>query len=312
MSADESPSNPLLGWYTRYIGEPETTRDVYVGFGLFFGGIIFGAIGVVLFLAAASFEAGTDPFWAMRRLSVVLASVGLPAVMLGIVVLLPVSDRALGAAIVGSIICLLAMGVFAASYPSNWNVRRGADYSVHGVAIYAVGLAIVSASTAAALIGHHLERAAPTTIDPERLEALEREAERAEADDDGAAISEERVRRDIEEAMRDVEFSWGGIRKARTRRLEVRIDEGDIDRSGFEDVEATTTRRTSSDVEDAVSGLKRLRGGNVEQATGEGIDDQAAALSELRAQKRAEALATDDRGTLDRLRERFDRFVGDR
>ena len=36
---DGTPDNVLFEWYERYIGDPETETDVYLGFALFFGGI---------------------------------------------------------------------------------------------------------------------------------------------------------------------------------------------------------------------------------------------------------------------------------
>ena len=42
MPTDGTPDNVLFEWYGRYIGDPETETDVYLGFGLFFGGIALG------------------------------------------------------------------------------------------------------------------------------------------------------------------------------------------------------------------------------------------------------------------------------
>lgn len=301
MSDTESHENVLFDWYRRYIGEPDAKTDVYIGFALFFGGIGFGAVGILLFLWSTQMQIGTDIFWSFRRISVVLAALGLPALMLGIIVLLPVSRRAIIAAGFGVLICLIAMGIFASAYPSNWNVHRGADYSAMGIATYAAGLAIVTASTGAALVGHHLERAAPVVSS----ESVEQDQSGLEPEE---SYTDEEIRRDIEESMRDVEYSWGGIRKVRTSRLSVDVSNEGIDGSNFDRVSAKTSRSSSAEVEDAVAGLKQLRGGSVAEATGEGIDQQASALAQLREQQRAEELATKPDSTVEKIRSRLGEF----
>lgn len=278
MATDPSKS-VLFEWYERYIGEPDARTDVYAGFALFFGGIALAACGLVLFLWSASVEPGSTFYWTLRQIAVVFASLGLPAGMLGIVVLLPVSRRALYVGGAGIAVCLVSMAFFLAVYPSNWNVQNATDYSAQGIALYASGLAVVVASTGAALVAHQLERSQPV---PEQTT------------DSREEFSDERIARDIDEAMDGVDLSWGGIRRKETRTLAVNVETGDVDRSSFDRVEATTTRASGGAVEDAVSNLKGLQGGQKDQATGSGTDDQAAALSELRERKRAEAVATKD------------------
>ncbi|MDL5360734.1 permease [Halalkalicoccus sp. NIPERK01] len=286
--ATDSRVSVLFEWYERYIGEPDARTDVYAGFGLFVGGIALAVCGLALFLWSASVEPGGEFYWALRQVAVVFASLGLPTGMVGIVVLLPVSRRALYGAGVGIAVCLASMAFFLAVYPSNWNVQTAADYSAQGIALYAGGLAIVVASTGAALVAHHLERSRPAPVEEDPREE----------------ISDERVARDIEEAMDGVNLSWGGIRRKETRKLAVDTGTDDVDRSSFDRVEAPTTRASGTAVEGAVANLQGLQGGRKEQATGSGTDDQAAALSELRERKRAEALATKDT-PFERLRTRI-------
>lgn len=275
-------------WYERYIGEPDARTDVYAGFGLFVGGIALAICGLVLFLWSATVEPGEGFYWSLRQVAVVFASLGLPAGMVGIVVLLPVSRRALYTAGVGIAVCLVSMAFFLAVYPSNWNVQTAADYSAQGIALYAGGLTIVVASTGAALVAHHLERLQPASVEEDSLEE----------------ISDEQVARDIKEVMDGVDLSWGGIRRKETHKLAVDTGTDDVDRSSFDRVEAPTMRASGSAVEGAVASLQGLQGGQKDEATGGGTDDQAAALSELRERKRAEALATKDT-PLERLRTRI-------
>lgn len=291
--ATDPPESVLFEWYERYIGEPDAT-DVYTGFGLFFGGIALAVCGLSLFLWSASVEPGGGFYWTLRQVAVVFASLGLPAGMLGIVVLLPVSTRVLYTAAGGLAVCFVSMTFFLVVYPSNWNVQNAADYSAQGIALYASGLAVVVASTGAALVAHQLERTTPAP-----------EQERSEREE----FSEERIARDIDEAMDGVDLSWGGVRRKETRTLAVNVEADGVDRSSFDQVEATTTRTAGSSVEDAVLNLQGLQGSQKDRTTGRGTNDQAAALAQLRERQRAEAIATTDPLTT-RLRTRFARLFG--
>ncbi len=284
----------LLEWYERHIGEPDAETDVYLGFGLFFGGIALGSVGLVLFLWSAGVEPGSAFYWALRQVAIVFAALGLPTAMVGIVVLLPVGRRVLYAAGGGLAVCLLAMAFFLSVYPSNWNVQSAADYSAQGIALYAGGLAIAAASTAAALVGHRLERSRPVSV---------------EGEDDGETITDERVASDIERAMEDVDLSWGGIRRKETRTLAVDTGAEGVDDSAFDRVEAPTTRAAGGEVDTAVERLRGFQGGRDKRATGGGTDDQADALAQLRERKRMEELATRD-PPLERLRSRIADLLG--
>lgn len=285
----------LLEWYERHIGEPDAETDVYLGFGLFFGGIALASLGLVLFLWSAGVEAGSAFYWALRQVAIVFAALGLPAGMVGIVVLLPVGRRALYAAGGGLAVCLLAMAFFLSVYPSNWNVQSAADYSAQGIALYAGGLAIVAASTGTALVAHQLERSRSSTGGGER--------------DEGETITDERVASDIERAMEGVDLSWGGVRRKEMRTLAVDTGAEDVDDSAFDRVEAPTTRAAGGEVDAAVERLQGFQGGRENRATGGGTDDQADALAQLRERKRMEELATRD-PPLERLRSRLGDLLG--
>ena len=276
MTSTDRLESRLFELYGRYVGEPDDRTDVYAGFALFFGALAVGVLGLGVFLASAGVERGTGLFWNLRGIAVVLALVGLPSLMLSVVVLLPVDRRALYAAGGGLAVCLLALAVFVAAYPSNWNVSGQADYSAHGIALYSVGLAVVVAATGAALVAHHLERVRPET------------SESAETEE----VSDERVARDIESAMSGVDLSWGGVARRETKRLRLTDDESGIERSNLEEVEAPATRSSGAGVDDAVASLRGLQGGRTKSASGGGTERQASALTELRERKRAEALAT--------------------
>jgi len=299
MSNSTTTQNVLFDWYRRYFGEPDGKTDVYLGFGLFFGGIAMGVFGLAVFLWSAAVTPETTFYWNLRTIAVTLAALGLPALMLGIVVLLPVDTRAAYAAGVGSAVCLLAMGVFVNYYPYDWNVSAGPDYSTQGIAIYASGLAVVIAATGAALVGHQLEQARATRGD------------QPTATDSSEDVSDERVAADIDEAMENADLTWGGVSEKKTRRLRLNnSDTDDVDRSSFDTVEAKTTRSTGTGVDSAVSGLRNLQGGQTDTASGSGTSSQASALSDLKERKSKESLGTDDRSVFKRAFDAINKRLG--
>jgi len=308
---DGTPDNVLFEWYGRYIGDPETETDVYLGFALFFGGIALGAIGIVVFLLSAAVSGGGPPAWAIREVAMVAASVGLPVLLLGMVVLLPGDQRMTYVSLGGLAICLVAVGLFVATYPMNWNVARTPDYSAQGVAIYAVGLVAVVGATGAALVGHQVERATPGERAAEvRGETGEAGSASGAGGAGGASetVSDEQVRRDIDEAMSGADLSWGGVNRKNTKRLEFNTpSDVEVDREAFENAEATTVRSSGNSVDDALSNLRKLQGREQETDSSTGVDDQTAALTELRQQQEAEEIATedDDEGLVDRARKLF-------
>ena len=309
---DGTPDNVLFEWYERYIGDPETETDVYLGFALFFGGIALGAVGIVVFLLSAAVSGGGTPAWAIREVAMVAAAVGLPVILIGMVVLLPGDRRMTYVSIGGFAVCLVAVGLFVATYPMNWNVARTPDYSAQGVAIYAVGLVAVVGATGAALVGHQVERATPG----ERAAAVSTGAGDAASggasDADGAGgasetVSDEQVRRDIDAAMEDADLSWGGVNRKNTKRLELNTpSDVEVDREAFENAEATTVRSSGQNVDDALSNLRKLQGREQATDSSTGVDDQTAALTELRQQQEAEEVATEDEeGLVDRAKKLF-------
>jgi len=307
---DGTPDNVLFEWYERYIGDPETETDVYLGFALFFGGIALGAVGIAVFLLSAAMSGGGTPAWAIREVAMVAASVGFPVILLGMVVLLPGDQRMTYAAIGGLAVCLVAVGLFVATYPMNWNVARTPDYSAQGVAIYAVGLVAVVGATGAALVGHQVERATPGERDAE-VSAGTGDAGGAGgssgANGPSETVSDEQVRRDIDEAMEDADLSWGGVNRKNTKRLELNTpSDVEVDREAFENAEATTVRSSGSNVDDALSNLRKLQGREQDTDSSTGVDDQTAALTELRKQQEAEEVATEDEaGLVDRAKRLF-------
>jgi len=285
----------LVSWYSEHVGEPDRRVDVYLGFGLFFAGIALGLGGLALFLAERGLFAGR--IWWIREVAFVAGGLGLPGLLLGTVVLLPVDRRALYAAAAGGAVCLGAAGFFVYAYPWQWNVTSGADYSAVGATVYALGLVTVVAAAGAALVSYHVERANGP------VGAAAPEVDGSEEGSDGPSVSDEQVRADIDEATAAADISWGGVRKTETKRLSLNTDDiEELDRTGFDGVEADRVR--GSGIDDSIQGLKAMKGDVDRSDRSEGgVDDQASALKELREQQQAEELAAEgDRGVLDRLR----------
>ena len=313
--SESNAENRLLEYYRRYVGDPERTIDVYAGFGLFFAGIGLGLVGVAIFFYSATLPSEALSTYAVREVAAVAAAVGLPALLLGVVVLLPVDRRMVYLAGVGTAITLVAVGLFTWAYPYNWNVPD-TDYSAQVVAVYTLGLVAVIAATGGALVAHRVERATGVAAGGAAGAGSAAGGAGGEggaggaggAGADGETVTDAEVRADIERELEDAELTWGGVERSETRRLELdtsAVDDVDVDREKLAG-SATETRTTSGTVNDAVSELKGLQGGEKKTASGSGTDDQAAKLRELREQQRQEAEADEEEGSMvDRIKGLF-------
>jgi 2-haloalkanoic acid dehalogenase type II len=147
-----------------------------------------------------------------------------------------------------------------------------------------------------------IERHKPGPADIEPMEEEEPEE----------TISDEDIERDIEEAMSDVDITWGGVEKHEGTALSLNIDEDSIDTSGL-DVEADRVVSKSS-TDDQVQGLRALKGGEKKtQKSTSTVDDQTSKLTELKQRKKeeqakaAEAAETDAKNG---ILSKFKRFLG--
>jgi hypothetical protein len=290
----ETPdANQLLRYYRRYIGNPDRAVDVYAGFSLFFIGLGLGAVSVVVFLYSATLPAGSTSSFAIREVAGVATATGFPALLFGIVVLLPVDKRMVYIAAGGSLINAIAVGLFVWAYPQDWNVTMPPDYSAQIITVYSVGIALVVSATGAALVAHQVERAVGGTNS-------ETDAEDAATEKN---ISDEQIQADIDRALDDAELSFGGTKRTETRRLNLNTSAiDDIDTENLAD-SGTETRTNDDNIADAVAQLQGLQGGNVETASGESTDDQANALRELREQQRnQQAQQATKSGLMERIR----------
>ncbi|WP_323171815.1 permease [Natrialba sp. PRR66] len=277
MAAERPTDGYLFDLYRRYIGEPESRTDVYLGFGLFLGGIGLAVVALVLFLWSSTFSRSNPAYFTWVRPAYALGMLSLPAMILGVVVLLPSDRKVIGISGAGALVTLAATIGFLFAYPDNWNFMAERDYTVEVTATYAVGLAGITASTGAALVAHYLELARQT-------EAVDAGDEDETETEDDPEFSDADIERDIDAAMEGVELSWGGVEKTEHKRLNFSGNEFD---GVSVDTDAGTKTTRSSGVDDQVAGLKGLKGGETKTTTSQStVDDQTAKLKELREQQR--------------------------
>ncbi|MDS0258233.1 hypothetical protein NDI56_02280 [Haloarcula sp. S1CR25-12] len=297
---DGTDDGRLFEWYRTYIGEPDREVDVYLGFALFFAGIGFGIAAFVIGAAGQLTGAGgPSADFIYREAAIAVGMLALPATLSSVVVLLPVSRRALYGAAAGSTISLVGLGLFVWAYPYNWAVGSGPTYSIQVLFVYGVGLAVLLAATGGALVAYHIDRAKPRPGDFT--------AEDAEA---GEEITDEQIESDIESAMEDVDLTWGGVERSEGSDLNIRTSESeaDMDVTGL-DVEAERVHR--SGVDEQVAGLAMVKGGQKTTDRSEStVDDQTNALAELRKQKREEAENQEEETVLGGLLDRVATMLG--
>jgi len=297
---DGTDDGRLFEWYRAYIGEPDRETDVYLGFALFFAGIGFGIAAFVIGAAGQVTGAGgPSADYIFREAALAVGMLAIPSTLSSVVVLLPVSRRAVYGAAVGSALSLVGLGLFVWAYPYSWAAGSGPTYSIYVLFVYGVGLAALLAATGGALVAYHIDRAKPR---PGDFEAAEEEA------DDG--VTTEQVEADIEAAMEDVDLTWGGVERDEGSQLNLRQTEleSEMEISGM-DVEAE--RVTRSGVDEQVAGLAMVKGGQkkTDRSTSS-VDEQTDQLAKLREQQRKQAEEEGDEAVLGGVLDRIASFLG--
>ena len=298
---DGTDDGRLFEWYRAYIGEPDREVDVYLGFALFFAGIGFGIAAFVIgAIGQVTGAGGASADFIYREAAIATGMLALPATLSSVVVLLPVSKRAVYGAAAGSAVSLVGLSGFIWAYPYQWARPPGPTYSVQVLFIYGVGLAALLAATGGALVAYHIDRAKPRPGDFT-----------AEDEETGEEITDEQIQQDIESAMEDIDLTWGGVERTEGSDLKIRPSEGegDMDIQGM-DVEAERVHRSS--VDEQVQGLAMVKGGQKTTDRSEStVDDQTNKLAELRKQKREEAKQEDgDETVLSRVLDRIATALG--
>jgi len=299
---DGTDDGRLFEWYRAYIGEPDSEIDVYLGFALFFAGIGFGIAAFVIGAAGQLTGAGgPESNFIYREAALAVGMLAIPSTLSSVVVLLPVSKRAVYGAAAGSLLSLFGVGLFVWAYPYSWAAGSGPTYSVQVLFIYGIGLAALLAATGGALVTYHIDRAKPR---PSDIETPDEET--------GEEFTDEEIEKDIESAMEGVELTWGGVEREKGSDLKLTSheSENEMEVSGM-NVEAEQVHR--SGVDDQVQGLAMVKGGQKkEDRSTASVDEQTDQLAKLREQKRKEEAnkEPDDAvlgGLLDRIAALFGR-----
>jgi hypothetical protein len=288
----------LHSLYRKYVGPVQDSRDVYVGFGLFFAGVGLVVVSIATFLWSTTFPLTGSFRFVLRELSVVTGAVGVPLVLFGVTALLPVSRKIGLTATVGVGLCVAATVRFIQIYPQDWYQASGVT-----VTLYALGAVVVVATAGTALSGYRVERATVRTEAELSGDPATADESTATADDT-ESFTEADIREDIEAALDDADLNWGGVGKDTGEKLTLTdssLDDSDVLNS--DNVSVTESRGGS--VDDAVAGLKNLRGGETKTATSDSdTAEQANALAELRTQQqeKQEAETEPERSLLERVR----------
>ena len=299
------PGELLHEWHRRFIGPVTDSRAVYAGFALFFAGVGLVVVSIATFLWSTTTDpAGTFKF-VLRELAVLTGAAGIPVVLLGVTVLLPVSRRIDAVSAAGVAACLVATARFAQVYPDAWYPNASVV-----VGLYALGAVVVVATAGSALSGYHAERTGQR-IARERLDdgGSSGAGTAAGGGDAGSssgtdAVTDEQVQADIDDAMSGAEVNWGGVERDSGRSITIRSSE-DTDFEMSDNSAAKATESRGESVDDAVAGLQGLRGeGPKTESSTSGTDEQADALAELRA-TREQSEVDDESGLVDTVRSLF-------
>ncbi len=125
---------PSLGEaYDRNRLKGRDPRSVLAGCTLLAAGALALLVAIV-FIATAAAGAGTEA----KQFAGTLAGLGIPAMLLGVVVVLPASRRERVGVLVGAALTVVAVGLFWEAYPHQWTAG-GAGLTFETTIVYFVG-----------------------------------------------------------------------------------------------------------------------------------------------------------------------------
>jgi hypothetical protein len=278
MSYSDSSEGRLFRWYRSYIGEPDREVDVYLGFALFFGAIGLGAAAFLVFFAGQT--VGSLDLFTWRKIAFSFGMASLPTALGSVIVLLPVDTRGLIGGAIGGLFCLGAIVAFIQVYPYQWD-EGSTSYSLYVMFAYSLGVATLLASTGGALVAYHIDRARPHPAEIEASETTQTES-----------YTEAEIQDDIDQAMENVDLTWGGVEETDNSSLSLNIEEENIDTSGMQ---VQAERVKSESVDQQVDGLKAVKGGEKKTTRSTTtVDEQTAQLKELRQRKQEEDSETQE------------------
>ncbi|MDL5361615.1 hypothetical protein [Halalkalicoccus sp. NIPERK01] len=123
-------------------GADASVRRRVAGGGLFLAGVVGAVLGVVVGTTDLLSGVGYG-LYESRRVAGVLAGLGVPALLLGVVTVLPGKRRVRLVAAVGAGLAAVAVGWFWLVYPAHW-AGYGLDRTLPVSALYLVGLTVTT------------------------------------------------------------------------------------------------------------------------------------------------------------------------
>lgn len=125
--------------YEGHGGVRKRPRRLYLGVGLFLVGSLLVVVGILAATTTTLSAVGLN-YYGSNKLAGVTAGLGVPAVFVGVFVVLPAtSDRVRAAAAIGSSITVLGVALFWYAYPHHW-LEYGQRLTLPVVAVYFSGL----------------------------------------------------------------------------------------------------------------------------------------------------------------------------
>lgn len=149
MSAQATEDSVLIHTYRRLVPDPTavTPRDRAVGFGAAGGGALLSLAGCVAYAWTVFGGVERYVYWALRELAFGSVALGLVLVLAGVLTAVGGVQKAGWMVGLGVSLCLVAIGIFAYGYPTDWNVITPPDYSTIGAPVYALGLGLLLVKT---------------------------------------------------------------------------------------------------------------------------------------------------------------------
>jgi len=134
MTTQQTSDNTLRRVYMDRIGQPNNDGEV-MGYWIFALGALVGILGFLTFVPSGSATG-------LREISIAAGAIGLPLLLAGPVIRLPLDRRATGLVVAGVIACFAGVAWFVAIFPSGWDPAAG-FHPVTG--LYSVGLGAIAA-----------------------------------------------------------------------------------------------------------------------------------------------------------------------
>lgn len=244
---------------------------VRASFLLFSGGAALAVLGTIALAAGQLYPAfgASSPRYLLRLVGGTVLGIGATSFLLGVVSALIPRGWIRWTAAAGALVSLAGVAGYTYAYPMRWGINE--DLSLPVIALLLVGYGLLAGATLASL-------AANLVLRERAREDLRRKLDREPTDAE--------VARDVEEALQDSAWTWGGVREDDSKPLDVAgaSDTADVELHGWKlklDME-----EDSASLDDSVTRLSAMRGG--QQQTGDAelgdADSKSQRLAEIKAQ----------------------------